>query len=228
MQVCGYPRSWKGIVFTASGGDLSQSLPNGNNENAKSSDGEATNEPNPITTNTFGSINRNSLITLSQFSELWRKMCHDNHDEASQFFYIVTKASDIASNSFSAASDNPEAPSTHPYLANRISSDFSTSNLSSSQHLNSSSFNNNNFNNSMNNQKILNGGSKNGPIRGYLTPEDLVILIQDVVDSHPGLGFLKEATEFHSRYVHTVSQYTKIYHIYRMKCTPYYILCPIS
>ena len=71
----------------------------------------------------------------------------------------------------------------------------------------------------MNNQKILNGGSKNGPIRGYLTPEDLVILIQDVVDSHPGLGFLKEATEFHSRYVHTVSQYTKIYHIYRMKCT---------
>ena len=141
-------------------------------------------------------------------------MCHDNHDEASQFFYIVTKASDIASNSFSAASDNPEAPNTHPYLANRISSDFSTSNLSSSQHPNSSSFNNNNFNNSMNNQKILNGGSKNGPIRGYLTPEDLVILIQDVVDSHPGLGFLKEATEFHSRYVHTVSRYTKIYHIY--------------
>ena len=36
-------------------------------------------------------------------------------------------------------------------------------------------------------------------------PEDLVALIQDVVDSHPGLGFLKEATEFHSRYVHTVS-----------------------
>ena len=35
----------------------------------------------------------------------------------------------------------------------------------------------------------------------------LVILIQDVVDSHPGLGFLKEATEFHSRYVHTVSEY---------------------
>ena len=76
----------------------------------------------------------------------------------------------------------------------------------------------------MNNQKILNGGSKNGPIRGYLTPEDLVILIQDVVDSHPGLGFLKEATEFHSRYVHTVSQYTKIYHIYRMKCTVLYFM----
>ena len=132
-------------------------------------------------------------------------MCHDNHDEASQFFYIVTKASDIASNSFSAASDNPETPNTHPYLSNRISSDFSTSNLSSSQHPNSSSFNNNNFNNSMNNQKVLNAGSKNGPTRGYLTPEDLVILIQDVVDSHPGLGFLKEATEFHSRYVHTVS-----------------------
>jgi len=35
--------------------------------------------------------------------------------------------------------------------------------------------------------------------------EDFVPLVQDVVDTHPGLGFLKEATEFHSRYVHTVS-----------------------
>ena len=32
-----------------------------------------------------------------------------------------------------------------------------------------------------------------------------VPLIQDVVDTHPGLLFLKEATEFHSRFVHTVS-----------------------
>ena len=40
--------------------------------------------------------------------------------------------------------------------------------------------------------------------RNYLIPEDFVPLIQDVVDTHPGLGFLKEATEFHSRYVHTV------------------------
>lgn len=30
-------------------------------------------------------------------------------------------------------------------------------------------------------------------------------LVQDVVDTHPGLTFLKEAQEFHSRYVHTVS-----------------------
>jgi len=29
-------------------------------------------------------------------------------------------------------------------------------------------------------------------------------MVQDVVDTHPGLAFLKEATEFHSRYVHTV------------------------
>ena len=42
--------------------------------------------------------------------------------------------------------------------------------------------------------------------RNYLVPEDFVPLIQDVVDTHPGLLFLKEATEFHSRYVHTVSQ----------------------
>jgi len=40
--------------------------------------------------------------------------------------------------------------------------------------------------------------------RSYLVPEDFVPLIQDVVDTHPGLLFLKEATEFHSRYVHTV------------------------
>jgi len=40
--------------------------------------------------------------------------------------------------------------------------------------------------------------------RCHLLPEDFVPLVQDVVDSHPGLGFLKEATEFHSRYVHTV------------------------
>ena len=46
-------------------------------------------------------------------------------------------------------------------------------------------------------------------VRTLLTPEDFVPLVQDVVDSHPGLGFLKEATEFHSRYVHTVSNSDK-------------------
>ncbi|XP_054270322.1 uncharacterized protein LOC128991453 isoform X3 [Macrosteles quadrilineatus] len=40
--------------------------------------------------------------------------------------------------------------------------------------------------------------------RQYLLPEDLMGLVQDVVDTHPGLTFLKEAQEFHSRYVHTV------------------------
>ncbi|XP_011303510.1 uncharacterized protein [Fopius arisanus] len=40
--------------------------------------------------------------------------------------------------------------------------------------------------------------------RDSILPEDLVCLIQDVVETHPGLTFLKEATEFHSRYVHTV------------------------
>jgi hypothetical protein len=41
--------------------------------------------------------------------------------------------------------------------------------------------------------------------REFLIPEDFIPLVQDVVDTHPGLTFLKEATEFHSRYVHTVS-----------------------
>ena len=39
----------------------------------------------------------------------------------------------------------------------------------------------------------------------YLVAEDLIPLIQDVVDTHPGLTFLQDAPEFHSRYVHTVS-----------------------
>lgn len=51
-------------------------------------------------------------------------------------------------------------------------------------------------------------GATNGAInpsgRSHLVPEDFVPLVQDVVDTHPGLTFLKEATEFHSRYVHTV------------------------
>ena len=52
---------------------------------------------------------------------------------------------------------------------------------------------------------------------GLLSPEDFVPLVQDVVDTHPGLGFLKEATEFHSRYVHTVSifpPHTTLYHFH--------------
>lgn len=36
--------------------------------------------------------------------------------------------------------------------------------------------------------------------RQYILPEDLVSMVQDVVDTHPGLAFLKEAAEFHSRY----------------------------
>lgn len=48
---------------------------------------------------------------------------------------------------------------------------------------------------------ILSRGQRSRP---YILPEDLVTLVQDVVDTHPGLAFLKEASEFHSRYVHTV------------------------
>ncbi|XP_055339509.1 uncharacterized protein LOC129589053 [Paramacrobiotus metropolitanus] len=38
----------------------------------------------------------------------------------------------------------------------------------------------------------------------YLLPNDFVPLIQDVVDTHPGLNILKEAPEFHARYINTV------------------------
>ncbi|XP_055715878.1 uncharacterized protein LOC129809801 isoform X2 [Phlebotomus papatasi] len=48
---------------------------------------------------------------------------------------------------------------------------------------------------------ILSKGNRSRP---YILPEDLAPLVQDVVETHPGLAFLKEAAEFHSRYVHTV------------------------
>lgn len=38
-----------------------------------------------------------------------------------------------------------------------------------------------------------------------LAQEDFVPFLQDVVNSHPGLSFLREASEFHSRYITTVS-----------------------
>ncbi|XP_062584687.1 serine/threonine-protein phosphatase 2A regulatory subunit B'' subunit beta-like isoform X1 [Saccostrea cucullata] len=38
----------------------------------------------------------------------------------------------------------------------------------------------------------------------YLEEDDFFNLIQDVVDSHPGLTFLLDAPEFHSRYINTV------------------------
>ncbi|XP_042527484.1 serine/threonine-protein phosphatase 2A regulatory subunit B'' subunit beta-like [Dipodomys spectabilis] len=45
-----------------------------------------------------------------------------------------------------------------------------------------------------------------GPGCNYLVPEDFVPFLQDVVNTHPGLSFLKEASEFHSRYITTVIQ----------------------
>ncbi|XP_042190218.1 serine/threonine-protein phosphatase 2A regulatory subunit B'' subunit beta isoform X2 [Callorhinchus milii] len=40
----------------------------------------------------------------------------------------------------------------------------------------------------------------------YVEQEDFIPLIQDVVNTHPGLTFLREAAEFHTRYVTTVIQ----------------------
>jgi serine/threonine-protein phosphatase 2A regulatory subunit B'' len=40
--------------------------------------------------------------------------------------------------------------------------------------------------------------------RRYLVPDDFVDLIQDVVNTHPGLTFLTSTPEFHARYVETV------------------------
>lgn len=40
----------------------------------------------------------------------------------------------------------------------------------------------------------------------YLEQEDFIPLLQDIVDTHSGLTFLKDAPEFHSRYITTVIQ----------------------
>ncbi|XP_070978764.1 serine/threonine-protein phosphatase 2A regulatory subunit B'' subunit beta isoform X5 [Oncorhynchus clarkii lewisi] len=40
----------------------------------------------------------------------------------------------------------------------------------------------------------------------YLEQEDFIPFLQDVVNSHAGLAFLKEASDFHSRYITTVAQ----------------------
>lgn len=42
------------------------------------------------------------------------------------------------------------------------------------------------------------------PGHNYMVFEDFLPLIQDVVDCHPGLTFLQDAPEFHSRYIQTV------------------------
>jgi serine/threonine-protein phosphatase 2A regulatory subunit B'' len=42
------------------------------------------------------------------------------------------------------------------------------------------------------------------PGRQFVEFDDFLPLIQDVVDTHPGLTFLQDAPEFHSRYVQTV------------------------
>ncbi|XP_030642957.1 serine/threonine-protein phosphatase 2A regulatory subunit B'' subunit beta isoform X1 [Chanos chanos] len=44
------------------------------------------------------------------------------------------------------------------------------------------------------------------PACHYLEQEDFIPFLQDVVDSHSGLVFLKEASDFHSRYITTVVQ----------------------
>ncbi|CAF0908436.1 unnamed protein product [Didymodactylos carnosus] len=42
------------------------------------------------------------------------------------------------------------------------------------------------------------------PNVNYLVINDWEFLVQDIIDTHPGLKFLREAKEFHSRYVKTV------------------------
>jgi hypothetical protein len=51
---------------------------------------------------------------------------------------------------------------------------------------------------------VLSSPVPSPPNRHYLTVDDWDYLIQDIIDTHPGLKFLREAREFHSRYIKTV------------------------
>ena len=42
-----------------------------------------------------------------------------------------------------------------------------------------------------------------------------LIYFKDIVETHPGLEFLRDAPDFHSRYIHTVSSLI-IYNNYRL------------
>ena len=42
--------------------------------------------------------------------------------------------------------------------------------------------------------------------------------VQDIVDTHPGLTFLKDAPEFHSRYITTVSNVSTIHRLEKSLC----------
>jgi hypothetical protein len=46
-----------------------------------------------------------------------------------------------------------------------------------------------------------------GPSRRYIDKADLEPFLQDMIETFPGLHFLREAKEFHSRYVQTVRSF---------------------
>lgn len=50
-----------------------------------------------------------------------------------------------------------------------------------------------------------------GPHRNYLTKDDFAPILQDLIETFPGLHFLREAQEFHSRYVETVRLTRSLY-----------------
>ena len=67
------------------------------------------------------------------------------------------------------------------------------------------------YNNSSSNTRSTNNSSNTNMLpvlpkneELYISFNDMIPLVQDVVEFHPGLSFLKSTPEFHSRYVHTV------------------------
>jgi len=202
LKICGYASCWKTMVFLCSGGKLNAA---GAASSGTGNDNDDSNR-NSSSSDVIGAgssglfAESGNTISLSQFSDFWRRMCSSFHDEASQFIYVVNKAAGISSASATAAANVAAAGSggggsnANDANLNNLGTSSSAARLNGNGVLSGGGLNNNSNS----------SGSNGGGGKNYVVPEDLVTLIQDVVDSHPGLGFLKEATEFHSRYVHTV------------------------
>ena len=143
----------------------------------------------PLYNACFG--HRAGQITADHFLKFWEDIVENYHDTASRFIAVVS------SNRKVQESKDKGTNFTNRTLSNRYKAGQSGNNSSNNSPNNSAK----NVQNSTNNKNTI---SSNELSDNYLEFHDFMQIIQDIVDSHPGLVFLGQAPEFHSRYVQTV------------------------
>jgi serine/threonine-protein phosphatase 2A regulatory subunit B'' len=130
---------------------------------------------------------RAGQITADHFLKFWENIVENYHDTASRFIAVVSSNRKVQ-----------DAKDKGTHLTNRnLSNRYKSGNNSSNNSPNNSAKN-------QNNSTTNNNNSSNKLSENYLEFHDFMPVIQDIVDSHPGLVFLGQAPEFHSRYVQTV------------------------